>query len=128
MNYLDINEFVDEIVQPIILENVLDYLYDECDSNSFDNIDEVECFAEETCPPSLYDKICSEITMYIENNTKYDFTKVTEHNLDEQILEMLINNTWELEKQKHIDKLLPTFNRYSDDYGYDYDMYDMYDY
>ena len=111
-----------------ILENVLDYLYDECDANSFDNIDEVECFGEETCPPTLYDKICSEITMYIENNTKYDFTKVTEHNLDERILEMLINNTWELEKQKHIDKLLPTFNRYSDGYGYDYDMYDMYDY
>ena len=35
MNYLEIDVFVDEIVQPIILENVLDYLYEECDVESF---------------------------------------------------------------------------------------------
>lgn len=122
MNYLEIDVFVDEIVQPIILENVLDYLYEECDVESFDDLDMIECFADQPYPSSVYDKIESEIKMYIENNTKYDFTSVNEHDIDEQILESLIYSIWEQEKQRHIDKISVSFNKFSDD------MYDMYDY
>jgi hypothetical protein len=122
MNYLEIDVFVDEIVQPIILENVLDYLYEECDVESFDDLDMIECFADQPYPSSVYDKIESEIKMYIENNKKYDFTSVNEHNIDEQILESLIYSIWEQEKQRHIDKISVSFNKFSDD------MYDMYDY
>jgi hypothetical protein len=122
MNYLEIDIFVDEIVQPIILENVLDYLYEECDVESFDDLDMIECFADQPYPSSVYDKIENEIKMYIENNKKYDFTSVNEHDIDEQILESLIYSIWEKEKQNHIDKISVSFNKFSDD------MYDMYDY
>lgn len=122
MNYLEIDIFVDEIVQPIILENVLDYLYEECDVESFDDLDMIECFADQPYPSSVYDKIENEIKMYIENNKKYDFTSVNEHDIDEQILESLIYSIWEQEKQRHIDKISVSFNKFSDD------MYDMYDY
>lgn len=122
MNYLENDIFVEEIVQPIILENVLDYLYEECDVESFDDLDMIECFADQPYPSSVYDKIESEIKMYIENNKKYDFTSVDEHNIDEQILESLIYSIWEQEKQRHIDKISVSFNKFSDD------MYDMYDY
>ena len=122
MNYLENDIFVEEIVQPIILENVLDYLYEECDVESFDDLDMIECFADQPYPSSVYDKIESEIKMYIENNKKYDFTSVNEHNIDEQILESLIYSIWEQEKQRHIDKISVSFNKFSDD------MYDMYDY
>lgn len=122
MNYLENDIFVEEIVQPIILENVLDYLYEECDVESFDDLDMIECFADQPYPSSLYDKIENEIKMYIENNKKYDFTSVNEHNIDEQILESLIYSIWEKEKQCHIDKISVSFNKFSDD------MYDMYDY
>ena len=122
MNYLEIDVFVDEIVQPIILENVLDYLYEECDVESFDDLDMIECFADQPYPSSVYNKIENEIKMYIENNKKYDFTSVNEHDIDEQILESLIYSIWEKEKQNHIDKISVSFNKFSDD------MYDMYDY
>lgn len=122
MNYLEIDIFVEEIVQPIILENVLDYLYEECDVESFDDLDMIECFADQPYPSPVYDKIESEIKMYIENNKKYDFTSVNEHDIDEQILESLIYSIWEQEKQRHIDKISVSFNKFSDD------MYDMYDY
>lgn len=122
MNYLENDIFVEEIVQPIILENVLDYLYEECDVESFDDLDMIECFADQPYPSSVYDKIESEIKMYIENNKKYDFTSVNEHDIDEQILESLIYSIWEQEKQRHIDKISVSFNKFSDD------MYDMYDY
>lgn len=122
MNYLEIDVFVYEIVQPIILENVLDYLYEECDVESFDDLDMIECFADQPYPSSVYDKIENEIKMYIENNKKYDFTSVNEHDIDEQILESLIYSIWEKEKQNHIDKISVSFNKFSDD------MYDMYDY
>ena len=122
MNYLENDIFVEEIVQPIILENVLDYLYEECDVESFDDLDMIECFADQPYPSSVYDKIENEIKMYIENNKKYDFTSVNEHDIDEQILESLIYSIWEKEKQNHIDKISVSFNKFSDD------MYDMYDY
>ena len=82
----------------------------------------IECFADQPYPSSVYDKIENEIKMYIENNKKYDFTSVNEHDIDEQILESLIYSIWEKEKQSHIDKISVSFNKFSDD------MYDMYDY